>query len=497
MAYDNAKLIVYSSLTKLDGIDPPVSFTVQPEDFIDWKIDAKQGAADDIFEIYGRKATLRLPYEGEIAGWIAQKTVNARYPEYMDAVLVIADSDTNIALFKGALRIDNIKHDYDKRVVEIILSDALDIWITQAKKWAFTFNEEDSNRNSWGLDSAVNYNNFSRLLWFPVQNMALGLDDYEFDIDPYGLPISDQELILENYDNDFSTREYPILASNGQEYPYIWKAKLINVVYTYYDFRVIMYWQTCYDLGLTLPRFFTRCKKWIFPKDNLFQPSSYEADSQWSLSRDQGVDIRGWLSTNEDQNTPDDVPMTGFDLHTSASYTDGANTWTLSFIDDKFYVDFPFYFRNLLFKNGAQDYTSIALALITANLLYLYADNNGTKRLVNSLVNPNYELIGGMAIPDTHIINQQRSGLFGDLTRVSKGTAPILYSQNLINALNTAYQEQLAKIACKLSFSLPDYYYSEIDIFDLISIDGYTYIVTLISSPNNGIIDVDCAGEWN
>ena len=42
--FENARLDIYESLTLIDGEQPELLFSVEPDDLIDWDISAKQGA---------------------------------------------------------------------------------------------------------------------------------------------------------------------------------------------------------------------------------------------------------------------------------------------------------------------------------------------------------------------------------------------------------------------------------------------------------------------
>ena len=64
--FENARLDIYESLTLIDGEQPELLFSIEPDDLIDWDVSAKQGAADNISEIYGRTATITLLKEGNL-----------------------------------------------------------------------------------------------------------------------------------------------------------------------------------------------------------------------------------------------------------------------------------------------------------------------------------------------------------------------------------------------------------------------------------------------
>ena len=121
--FENARLDIYESLTLIDGEQPELLFSIEPDDLIDWDVSAKQGAADNISEIYGRTATITLLKEGDFGNLINNKLINAIYPEYYDAAFQLVDTDSGNAIFTGALRLEDIKHNYDNNSMTITLRD--------------------------------------------------------------------------------------------------------------------------------------------------------------------------------------------------------------------------------------------------------------------------------------------------------------------------------------------------------------------------------------
>jgi hypothetical protein len=492
--YKNARLSIYQSLTKVSGADPSIAFTVSAEDIIDWNIDDKIGAADDMFEIYGRKAEIVLPYANEIKAWLQSKSVNSTYPEYMDAVLELIDNDSGIIQFRGALQIDRITHNYDSGIVTIVLSDALDLWITQARKHFFNFTDDD---NWWAIeDEYLPSRSLPELLTVPLANMALGLDSFTDDFDTYSLNVVDQALVIENYGNNFSTNDNPRLTnSSGTEYPYDWYNKYVNVSYANNEFKLIMIWLKKYTgINGSVPTYYAGAQIVRYNKDNLFQPIQNEWKQKVTVTLSDIINEFSSYITLLD-NGSGEIIASGHS--NSASHTEGALTWQIRFIDNIFYVSCALYMEMLRFKSGSVDYATIMLALLTANILHLYADNNGLRHVVNGALNPNYTLTGGLEIPDYDIIGQNRTGIFADIKKASSGVSALILSENFINAINSVYQAQIDSIACKLSFMLPESYYTSIELFDIISVDGYAYITTLIGYPKEGLIEIECVGEWN
>ena len=493
MAYTNAKLDVYSALTKVDGSEPTLLFSVSGAELIDWDIDAKVCAADNIFEIAGRKASLSISNDGEFAGWIATKSICAEYPEYMDAVLQIVDIDTGMVQFTGALPMNNIDSVFDEGIVNIKIVDSLDIWITQAKKYSFNFTDSP-NYNYWELNGIRR--DLVTLMNEPVNNLAMGLSDtYEIYTALTPLQVDSIHLVIENYADDFSTWQVP--EDLGR--PWAWQGKFIHVKYVNNLFVVSI--RQFIALGvINNPSAWTyiwRAKTFRFDQDNMFQPL-YNADDNNSRPYTFAQLRQAFYPFYGAGNiTSNNGVIEIANTSTSAQTTIAGSLYKMEFVDDNVRATSPFYFNKLLFNVGSVQYGVILNAMITANLFYLYALPEGVKIIGNSVLSPSNTFTGGTAIADTEIFDQKRSGIFYDLKTITSGLQNVKFSDNLMTAILSIYQDSLSRISCKLSFQLVDTYYATLNLFDKIIIDSRTYIVTLIGYPKDGFIDIECIGEWN
>jgi hypothetical protein len=118
------------------------------------------------------------------------------------------------------------------------------------------------------------------------------------------------------------------------------------------------------------------------------------------------------------------------------------------------------------------------------------------------VLNPNFIIEDGTIIPeipDDDIINQTRDGALLDFNTIASILNNAANGNNIANAIKYIYLIAFTAISCKLSFSLPDYYYNEeyMEIFKTIQIDGYNYILTNIGYPKDGLIEIECLGSWN
>ena len=263
--FENARLDIYESLTLIDGEQPELLFSIEPDDLIDWDVSAKQGAADNISEIYGRTATITLLKEGDFGNFIANKLINAIYPEYYDAAFQLVDTDSGNAIFTGALRLEDIKHNYDNNSMTITLRDSLDIWITQAKKFGYTFSKGDS---SWKIDGEGN--NLQKLMIEPVAQLALNMNQYVNDaVGSLGMYIQDLQITLEDH-NELYGWQLPYITGS---YTNLWQGFYTHIYYSsaYNNFCVLFLHTWRYG-GVNNWVWRYQMESFLFHPENLLQP---------------------------------------------------------------------------------------------------------------------------------------------------------------------------------------------------------------------------------
>ena len=492
MAYNRLRVEIYNSLIRNGSIEPSVLFYISEDELLECKIDEKQGSADDIFEIYGRKATITAIYAGSLKGWIQSKPISTVYPEYLDAYISILDIDTGIIQFVGAIRYDSISHDYDANTVSMTISDALDIWITQAKKYNYKFGETEAN-NYWALEDY--YNSVHKLLTEPVSQLAYALRSY---VSIYSgnttLSANDIQIDINGYNNDFSQWQNPYPTS-----PWSWKAHYSHIQATSENKLLLTLLFIVRYGAINSPSDWawqTVSMNISFSPDNMFQPIIWNSTiSEPNLTP---TTIKtAWKNVFGADNITIDGGTVIINTQQSATLTIGSDSYMLRFADNKAYATFPIRNDKLFFSSGTQTYDRILYAMLTANLLYCYTSDGGYKIITNSTFSNVRTISSGTVIANTAIINQKRSGFVPDINKLTDGVSPLLQAKNLETAIKEIYQERLSTLACRLEFSFPESYYQGLDIFQIINIDSQDYIITSISYPYDGIIDVECVGEWN
>ena len=503
--FENARLDIYESLTLIDGEQPGLLFSIEPDDLIDWDVSAKQGAADNISEIYGRTATITLLKEGNFNNLINNKLVNSIYPEYYDAAFQLVDTDSGNAIFTGALRLEDIKHNYDSNSMTITLRDSLDIWITQAKKFKYTFSEGNS---SWKIEGEGN--NLQKLMTEPVAQLALNMNQYVNDaVGSLGMYIQDLQITLEDH-NELYGWQLPYLIGG---YTNLWQGFYTHIYYlSETDSFYVLFLHTWRWGGVNNWVWQYQMERFLFHPENLLQPYqkltfiSKEIINHVTyyilialLLGNTGATIE-WAE--EQHNYPYLIVNGVHSVIINKDYNDYKMAIEKVGEQDKLYVSTPLDFNEIEFSDGTKTYETIFNVLLTANILHIRANEIGIKHINYSVLNPNFIIEDGTIIPiipDDDIVNQTRDGALIEVNTMSSVLSNAANGNNIANAIKNIYLNAFTAISCKLSFSLPDYYYNEeyMEIFKTIQVDGYNYILTNIGYPKDGLIEIECLGSWN
>jgi len=203
MLYGSVRLDIYTPLAALAPQDAPLYFSIETSKVLDYNIEADTYAQDEAFAIRGRMATVTTIWELQCQAWLQEKSISSIYPEYLDSIVDIVDTETNTVLFRGAIQIQDIDHEYDKRTVTFRLRDSVDIWITQAKKYYYTTKEGGSTCGL--IDGDIK---LLTLLYMPTQYLLKGMNlVYLGYTDTYNTSetVQDLPMDIEGYNNDFSS----------------------------------------------------------------------------------------------------------------------------------------------------------------------------------------------------------------------------------------------------------------------------------------------------
>lgn len=500
--YHSIVIDVYKSITMVDPQSyqqPDLDFTIPNEQITDWHIDPQRGSAEDIFEIYGNSAQLSILKTGDFAAWITQKSINPDYPDYMNAVIHIKNASTNEIIFAGALPLEFIEHDYDENLMSITIIDALNIWIREARKHHYAF-EDGIYRKSCAFVPSHPVNlSVSDVLERPVKNLAWGLNQfYETFTEPDPIIANDYPLIIDGYSDDF--RQWQMDLPNGLYGG--WQA-FVPILKYYADdryFNVILlhayrggvtndsstwYWRyRIKTIRIYANAMFQPMMIYEHLSEPVFSPAALRAQLTQMVNNPILID-GGLLIFDEPASLT--VNIDGFDYAIAAVDSDG-NT----FIE----ISCPISMQEVFFS-GRISYDKIMLAMLTANQLSLRTQPNGLKLITN-----NVALVpqtSALDIPDSVIVNQRRTGINADITRIASALTVAAGTDNMIGAIQDSYRNAMESLSCRLVFSLLDSYYTNtaIDIFKIIKIDGYNYTITSIAYPQDGIFEVEAVGHWN
>lgn len=499
MLYGSVRLDIYTPLAALAPQDAPLYFSIETSKILDYKIDDDAYSQDEAFAIRGRMATVTTIWELQCQAWLQEKAISNIYPEYLDSIVDIVDTETNTVLFRGAIQIQDIDHDFDKHTVTLRLRDSIDIWITQAKKTYFTARtkrvDDLVGYSSTGLTEG--HINLLALLYTPTQYLLKGMSYVSTNYtDTYNIGeiVQNLPLEIEGYADDFSEWQ-PIL--NDAPFNASYQAKYYVVQYgTDYSIFHCNFIHIFEASG----QYCYRVLKVTFDETPLLQPKfvGYIEMAQTTAAR-----LGGYLENLI--SSPGYVPnvyLDGGHVKVVNSYgaarTVNGEQYSVSISDDKIFITCPYNVKILQLTAGKHSYADLAYALFSANALTLGYSSDGQRFVINSMLSDALTFTGGVAFSNDNIYNQKRSGLLADISKLESACNVAVYGTNLINALKHIFGARLAAIGAVLTFQAPEAYRlnGTLGIANKIEIDGRTYVITKLGYPDNGLVDVECVGEW-
>jgi len=492
MLYDSVRLDIYTPLAATAPQAAPLLFSIETAKILDYKIDDDVYLQDEAFAIRGRMATVTTLWEEQTQAWLQTKSICTIYPEYLDAIVDIVDTETNIILFRGAVQIQDIDHDYDKRTVTLRLRDSIDIWITQAKKYYYTTKEGGSTCGLIEGDISL-----LTLLYMPTQYLLKGMSNViPSYTETYNTSetVQDLPMDIEGYNNDFSSW-VPML--NGALFNANYEAKYRVVQYDT-DFNIFH----CDFVHIfeASGQFCYRVLKVTFDETPLLQPKfvGYIEMVQTTAAR-----LAGYLETLiSSPGYLANVYVTNGHVEVVDSYgasrTVNGDQYGVAISGDRIYITCPYNVKILQITDGKHSYADLAYALFTANALGMGYTSDGQRFIINSMLSDTLDFTGGTALSNDYIINQKRTGILADLSKLDSALSPAKYGTNLMNALKNIFSRRFATIGVVLTFQAPEVYRHNgtLQITGKIVIDGRTYVITKVSYPDKGLVDVECIGEW-
>jgi len=482
MAYDSVYIRVFAPITP--ATMAALQFTIPADQITDFTVDPTEGAADDMFEIAGKQATVTILDTGQFGSWVHNKQVNVNYPDYMNSVVLVNDTETNVPIIKGVVRLRNIKSDYEDGTVTIVISDALDVYIDQARKTMHTFTADQSG---WSRDSIEDRTLYD-LLHEPIKNLSLGMSQVTLDYIVEPSYIS-QSMALENYSNNLSELTYPILGilstTKIKDVKWVPSAGLF-----YVNIMVIL------NINGTVFNVYSEFYKISKEGNQVTYHNSFFGQYSSPVNVVYGVgDL--FVDGNTLQYSGSPIVFTLSNPTESATNGTGDETVTLYFDGDTLKTTYPLVLETLHFKEGEISYAQILDAFLTANRLHISAHPVTGLTVKNSVLSGGIELTGGYSMNEADIIDLKRVGINADVTNIASSLSPCIFADNIITAVEDIYREQIARLAVKLTFMMPESYYTLFEVFGVIFIMNRTYLITLLGYPKDGFIDCEVIGEWN
>ncbi len=513
--YNNAKLEIYSSLTLNNGDEPDLVLTITSDEIIDWFVSPLQGAADNMFEIYGRTCRISLLRRGAFDAFISQKVINYNYPEYYDASFRLINEKTGEPIFTGALPLQNINHRYDSALMDITLVDALSVLVVQSRKIGHNFDDSILGKQ-WYFDNG-GHNDIHKILHECMKDLAIGIGQYTItDSEP--LMISAFPLHIDGLPFDiesYRTRAREVMVDVvGGEPPNIDKEVLQPLVKYFpatgqFDFMMIYAWRYKKVFGMDVPyhyRFFYY--RALFNKGNLLLPTGI-AYAESSETENYQLFAAGMRSTTQRYDAVvsgaihDDfwirfshAPMNAGITIDNYIYAMGAESIASGY---QLLVKTPIKFDSFVFQPSSITYEAILFVILSGNALHVRADEMGRLHITGSIIKAGRDIEPGYPIGDEYIIDQVRIGTFASAETLGNAFSTVENGINMGRALIRVFSSILNSLTCKLSFALPDSFFldNNIKLFKTVNIDGHDYILTSISYPENGLIQIECVGAWN
>lgn len=500
MLNDTVRLDIYSPLAAESPQNSPLLFSVDTANILDYEIEPDCYLQDEAFDIRGRTASITTLWAGAFQAWIQAKLLSDLYPEYLDAIIDIVDDTNNVILFRGALCPQDIDHDYDAQTVRIMLRDSIDIWITQAKKWYYTATEDSGTCSLAGPSPSL-----LGMLWYPTQYLLKGMNAVLMSYtNTYNTneTVDGLELVIDGYNDDFSTwiPRYGLLTFNDPSY------EARHTVVQYDDTKYNIFHANFIHIFevqsqvANVPVYYYRVLKVTFDETALFQPKSIKyVEVQADSAHDSAFFLRKLvLSPGYLDNVSSDSGHVVVTNSYVATRSVNGEIYSVGISGDKVIISSPYNAQSLQLTEGKHSYSDMVYALMTANALSLGYSSDGRRYVINSLLSDTLDFTGGTVIGNSNIFNQKRSGILADMSKLDSALSITKFNVNLTNALKKIYKDRFAVVGAKLSFQMLDTYkYNSLySIRSKIVIDGLTYVISQVSYPNNGMIEIECIGEW-
>lgn len=508
--FDTLRLEFYNSLTETIGNYPELSFVVEPDDVIDFDISPEMGAADDLFEIYGRNAKFVLSREGEFGDFMASKKANALYPHYLDTIVDVINVNTGELIMRGAVPLEFISYDYNKNLSTITIIDAISIWVREARNTYFEFASEGNYNRSVCIDPTITHPfDFSKLMGDPVQGMGRGLGAVATAV-PADIGISsvnDLRIFADGYNDDFRQWQIPHPEANWS-----WRSYVPQVNYDEDGKCFVVVFVIIVRYGVINDslswQYQAKIKSFKLPIGAMLQPVII-TDRETSLVVNPAILMAGIGAIWGQEN----ITITGnkyepiiINNRRYMSKTINYETYAVEIVDianrTEIHITSPIRMKTVFFKAGRVSYDRILHAMLTINGLTIKR-KEGSVQLIKSIVSPDYFDGGAADLSDP--IDLTATGTYADINRLTSSVDIVVASDNVKRAISSVYGDTLKRIATKFRFYAPAYLsewrnyapFSLVAFFVFGSNTTRKILITQRSYPENGVFLVEGVAEWD
>jgi hypothetical protein len=517
-----------------------------PEEVISIQLDDNHCTGEDIFEIYGRTAKVRILRDMNIFdGWIIPgagynrpeaydysytppKRIFTEYLNYVFAIkrdIYMEDGSLSESenLFTGLVRIDSITDDEQGKEVEFTIYDLLWVWIDRAKKWVM--NHPASRELNMGTDpSGGGFESLAQIMFRPCYP-ALGdfwQIEYAFNLDT-AIYLQDQEYVLTGYEDDFDDWTYSrIFASGSVQYELMASWIRIDLNYGTPD----------NPTPDTNKLRFVMCKLYRTVRSGTI-PIYYYAVRY--LTADIDLTSIGM---------PINITMGSIDMEPleldDANHRLGVLAWIrdcflypgmghLDYLDNDFimencleyiiteepiqriywdgsklYYTAMISFETMTLPAGDYMMSDVIKGMLAINNLTMYVNKDGVLRVINRL-NFWIDTPPAVIVPDDDVIDYENRGTILDVSNVIDSIDIFEGSSSIKPGLLEFYQSYTDRFCCTVNFKLPPEYYRTLldaatgtDLMLLpIEVKGNQFFLTLYSEVlKNELLKCQAIGAY-
>jgi len=507
-----------------------------PEELISFDPDDNHCTGDNLFDIYGRGAKIRILRDGFIFnGWIVPGEGYRRariddsafdppkrvFTDYLDYVFAIRKDTTDVDgvllssenIFMGMARVEDIHDNEEQNEVDFTIYDALWVWIKRAKEW--TLSSTVNTPLNMDTTDYGGMNTLGELLKAPLRPLNdFMILSFRFNLDS-SIYFENEKYVIEGYANDFNTWTYKRLFAGGwHNYTLINTWVRIDPDYgsspdpNYIKVVMCKLYKTVVSATINIYFYAVRYLKFNVPINSIGMPINVEIGS---------IDMDGM--------TADWLPSVVNWIHDVYLYPGygyvGNGYMGFMSVHELVVSDFPIQkivydgadfrywalasFRTMVLRAGQYAVSDIVKGMLAINNLTMFTDRNGVTYVINRLSywvdnNP------ALAIDDSDVIDHRNIGTTLDASRLLDSLDIFEGHESTKDKLIGFYRQYTDKFCSTIVFKLPpEYYRALLDVSPFnnlmllpISLNNNTYFITKNNDPvDDDLLGLEAIGDYS